>query len=193
MSLTCTVKRHLPLLPSRSDGIGRRSLTRDPQTREKDGAGGIRTLGTRVGYIRFPSAHLRPLGHHSSKLSSERCFRLENHLSYGETGIRLPLLGIVPRISRPLRSLSPTSCRLFSPIGLRFLSSNPCEVYHTHKNPIESLNLSYGETGIRTLGTVNGTTDFESVRFNRSRISPNYALEDSNLRPLGPQPNALSI
>ncbi len=33
----------------------------------KSGEGGIRTPGTRLGYIRFPSVHLRPLGHLSKK------------------------------------------------------------------------------------------------------------------------------
>ncbi len=45
--------------------------------------------------------------------------------------------------------------------------------FRVSKPSIEKLSVSNdGETGIRTLGTVNGTTDFESVRFNRSRISP---------------------
>ena len=41
--------------------------------------------------------------------------------------------------------------------------------YWTHAERAVSFS---GERGIRTLGTVNSTTDFESARFNRSRISP---------------------
>ena len=33
-----------------------------------------------------------------------------------------------------------------------------------------------GETGIRTLGTLAGTTDFESVPFDHSGTSPNPAV-----------------
>jgi hypothetical protein len=62
-----------------------------------------------------------------------------------------------------------------------------------------------GESGIRTHGALTGSTVFETVRFDRSRISPRVvrpprpasgrplrAQEDSNLRPLDPQSNALS-
>ena len=49
-----------------------------------------------------------------------------------------------------------------------------------------------GESGIRTHGAASGSTVFETARFDRSRISPDRAQEDSNLRPLDPQSNALS-
>ena len=69
---------------------------------------------------------------------------------------------------------------------------------------------AYGESGIRTHGAASGSTVFETARFDRSRISPSTpgtstragffplpggfsrAQEDSNLRPLDPQSNALS-
>ncbi len=56
-----------------------------------------------------------------------------------------------------------------------------------------------GEGGIRTHGNFAATTVFETVLFNHSSTSPFLkniswrAWEDSNLRPLAPQANALSI
>src|SRR4030042_740313 len=50
--------------------------------------------------------------------------------------------------------------------------------------------------GFEPTEPTSGSTDFESARFNRSRISPcqktTRAQEDSNLRPLDPPSNALS-
>jgi hypothetical protein len=50
-----------------------------------------------------------------------------------------------------------------------------------------------GEGGIRTHDTLADITVFETVLFNRSSTSPYWcAREESNLRPYGPQPYALS-
>jgi hypothetical protein len=40
----------------------------------------------------------------------------------------------------------------------------------------------YGERGIRTLGTLTGSTVFETARFNRSRISPKMGDEAKWIR-----------
>ena len=55
-----------------------------------------------------------------------------------------------------------------------------------------------GEGGIRTLGTLSGTLVFKTSTFNHSATSPGFEFliwctrQDSNLRPLAPQANALS-
>ena len=113
--------------------------------------------------------------------------------SFGERGIRgssriHPVYSFHPR----LRFL-PADIRPFGPFADRkdllhrysAVRRHPCRlflVFTRRKLRFESPTLlsSFGERGIRTLGTLAGSTVFETARFNRSRISPGKAAVQQN-------------
>lgn len=143
-----------------------------------NGARGIRTLGTRLGHIRFPSAHLQPLGHRSIRR---------------DKGFALRTAASMPPLSGPPRSLPAASCRLIRPTGRRSLGSNPRAVPsgilgHSPKPHNLIRRDRDSNPGCRR------PTQRISNPPDSTTLAPLhlYALEDSNLRPLGPQPNALS-
>ena len=102
-----------------------------------NGARGIRTLGTRLGHIRFPSAHLQPLGHRSIR-------RDRDSPSERRRPCRRPP-GRLARFRRPpAASSGPRAGAHSVRIPVPCLSA----FQGTLQNPI----ISFGETGIRTLG-----------------------------------------
>ena len=143
-----------------------------------NGARGIRTLGTRLGHIRFPSAHLQPLGHRSIRR---------------DKGFALRAAASMPPPSGPPRSLPAASSRLIRPKGRRSLGSNPRAVplgiLGHSPNPYNLIRRDRDSNPGCRRPTQRISNPPDSTTLAPLHL---YALEDSNLRPLGPQPNALS-
>ena len=172
-SLTRTEIIRLPLLPSGPDGVGRRLLARDPRvgTGKRSERDSNPRYPVRVHTLskRTPSATRSPL--HSKRQG----------------------FGLQAAASMPPRSLPAASSRLIRPTGRRSLGSNPRAVpsgiLGHSPNPYNLIRRDRDSNPGCRRPTQRISNPPDSTTLAPLHL---YALEDSNLRPLGPQPNALS-
>jgi hypothetical protein len=148
----------------------RRILREALPSRHTHGEGGIRTLGTRIGYNSLAGSPIQPLSH-LSNFDSERC-RLPSH--------RVPrrLIRTLQTVESSCSSATQHSIAADCRVAAFLVVSSERYRLSSHRVPRTSSSGTRlaGESGIRTHGTGEGTTVFKTASLNHSDISPVCAV-----------------